>query len=270
MSVDTIRQSAEAMEGGSLAVLDYGVGGLDFWRSLRRRHPKLSTIYCSDSGYTPYGQLSSTRLAQRLGELSQRLSDLGATALVIACNAASSALPQASLALPTIGIIAAGVASVEASGYRRVGVIGGRRTIESKIYVKALSDLGVHVTQEIAQPLSICIEAGDLNSEVLRGHVTRITRPLRDLEAVLMACTHYPAITHLLQRGLPGVALIDPIETLVTQIESQWNLRSLRQDESTRVLTTGSPELMTRAALHAFNIDLPEIQRIANSYTPSL
>ena len=246
---------------GPLAVLDYGIGGLDFWRTLRQRHPMLSTVYCSDSGYTPYGQLQDKILIQRLEETSQRMVKLGASALVIACNAGSSVLSRSNLSLPTLGIISAGVRLVIASGYRRVAVIGGQRTIESGIYMRALSALGIEVKQEIAQPLSVCIEAGDLSSVELRDHVTRITRPLRDRDAILLACTHYPAIKSLIQQALPGVVLLDPVETLVNQLEESWDINSFCQVGKTQVITTGSPELMRRSASDAFGVELSEIIR---------
>ena len=55
---------------GKLAILDYGIGGLDIWRRLRARYPQLDTLYLSDSGFTPYGQLDDVSQRSPLGALS--------------------------------------------------------------------------------------------------------------------------------------------------------------------------------------------------------
>jgi len=247
---------------GKLAVVDYGIGGLDFWQRIRRRYPKLSTIYLSDSGFTPYGQLTEIDLKQRLYRLSDALQRRGATALVIACNAASSVVPDITLSLPTQGMIEAALALVKLSGFKKVGIMGGQRTIESGIYEHALTSSGIEVVQRVAQPLSICIEAGDLDSLTLRDHLHRITAPLRDQEAVLLACTHYPAITGLIQSMLPHVTLLDPVDMLIEYIEQRWDLHSFEQSQIHQVLTTGSKNLMMRAAVGAFSVHLSHIDQL--------
>ena len=248
---------------GKLAILDYGIGGLECWQRIKRRHPKLSTIYLSDSGFTPYGQLTEVDLRERLYTLSSALKRRGASTLVIACNAASSVLPHMSLDLPTQGIIESALDLVNLSGFKRVGVIGGQRTIESCVYHHALTQAGIQVVQRIAQPLSACIESGDLDSPTLHMHLHRITAPLRDQEAVLLACTHYPAITGLIQLMLPQVTLLNPVDMLIEHVERRWKLKSFEQGSTDQILTTGSKTIMMMAAQDAFSVSLPGIDQVS-------
>ena len=257
-----------------LAVLDYGIGGIDVWRALREREPDRSLIYLSDAGYTPYGKLTADALTRRLETLARGLKERGASALVIACNAASSALPpvgDATLCLPTLGIIDAGISTVFSSSHQRIGVIGGGRTIQSQVYQTPLERAGLEVSARVAQPLSICVEAGDVSSSELQRHLDEILAPLTSCDALLLACTHYPALAPLIEERLPGVALLDPARELVHRARARWPISpptsqtspsapraQPRRDE---VYTTGDPDTMRLAARAAFGVELTHIER---------
>jgi SAM-dependent methyltransferase len=82
----------------SLAILDWGIGGIDFHARLRARHPALPLIYWSDSGATRTASSRRDALAARVAAVAARCGSRGATRLVIACNAASTVLDHPALA----------------------------------------------------------------------------------------------------------------------------------------------------------------------------
>lgn len=236
----------------SLAILDWGIGGMGCYRALKTRMAHGSIIYFSDSGATPYGRMSRTQLISRLQTVSELLVAEGATALLVACNAASTALPFAAgrLALPTTGIIEHAVRAVEASRVRVLGIVGGKRTILSQTYRKLLPQL--EIRQRIAQPLSAQIEAGHLDAPETLAELRRIVGPLRGVDALLLACTHYPAISRHFAAALPGVTLIDPVDAAVEWVLRNWQL----QQGPDRFLTTGDPNEMCRSAHLAFGVKM--------------
>lgn len=249
----------------ALGIVDWGIGGLGFYRALRRRVPDAQILYWSDSGATPYGKLPAAALAARLCQVLARLAELGATSAVIACNAASTALARVDAPIPAVGIIDAGVDSalrwrVASRGDRAVGVIGGARTIRSQIYRRRLEAAGVRVIQRVAQPLSALVEAGELSGPGVDAAVAPILRPLRGVGALLLACTHYPALAPRLGAHLPGAALLDPAEALAEQVLASGTVA--RGSEPPRWLTTGDPEAMRRAARAAFAVDLASVSRV--------
>src|SRR3954470_77349 len=79
--------------GRVIGVVDWGIGGLGFFKLLRERHPRLPLVYVSDAGETPYGKLRASHLAARLRQMGAFMRREGVTHLVVACNAASTALP---------------------------------------------------------------------------------------------------------------------------------------------------------------------------------
>ncbi len=243
-----------------LGVLDWGIGGIDFYRRLRARYPGVPVVYWSDSGATPYGKQRSDALAARVTAVAGALQARGATHLVIACNAASTVLPRLSLEIPVSGVIAPAIAAALIDPAGRIGVIGGRRTISAGSYRRGL--VGRRVIQRVAQPLSALVERGELDTPALHAELARILAPLRGVEALVLACTHYTALLAPIQRLLPGTRMIDPAAATLTELERRWGFETMGHARQDMFLTTGDPEAMRVAAGLAFGVTLPAVARV--------
>ncbi len=239
-----------------MAVLDWGVGGFGFVWAYRELHPWARLLYLSDSGNTPYGLLTRAALQRRLGEVACWSREMGAPKLIVACNAASSAIAPSPHAVCVQGIIHAGLSRVEAGGFRRVAVIGGRRTILSRAYATPLRRLGLEVRQRVAQPLSALVEQGVLQGPRVDVALTRVLRGLGGVEALVMACTHYPALRSAFAARLPGVSLIDPARALAHRLPAPDRRRTGRL----RVCTTGDALRSRDSAGGAFGRDPGEFE----------
>lgn len=240
-----------------LLVLDWGIGGFSVVRALWERDPALSIVYVSDAGFTPYGKVPAHALAARVGVLLDHFAGLGAERAVLACNAASTVahlLPATSLEV--LDMLDAGVEVVLRTGLSRVGLLGGGRTVRSGDHRRRLAALGVTVRGRVAQPLSAWIERGELSAAGLEADVARVVAPLRGERAVLLACTHYPAIEGVLQRHLPGVRLLDPAQALAERVCPSVPPGAARAAKPRiRAFTTGSPEATRAGAKAAFSLD---------------
>jgi glutamate racemase len=244
-----------------LGIVDWGIGGVDFFRRLRARHPKVPIVYFSDTGATPYGKLPRTELLRRLERVIAELRQRGVTQIVVACNAASTVLPSLASALPVRGVVEHGIRAALATPATTIGVIGGLRTIRSGCYRRALEENGRIVRQRIAQPLSARVESGDLASPALRHEIARIVSPLRNVDALVLACTHYLALAARFRETLPGVLLIDPVTELLRSISSKGTLP--RGSGETLFLTSGDARAMRHAAKMAFDVTLPDARHVA-------
>ncbi len=232
--------------------------------ALRKLAPALAVTYVSDSGATPYGKLAPAALEERLRLLTVHLASRGVRRVFLACNAASTTLARgARYALPTEGMIEAGVATALASGARRVGVVGGRRTIASGVYRRMLGEHGIQVVSRVAQPLSAAIEAGAAEAPSTFELVRRLVEPLRDVDALLLACTHYPAARRAFVRALPGVELLDPAAHAAERILAMAGASAAAAEPmEDAVFTSGDPSEMRRAARSAFGVELGVVRRL--------
>jgi glutamate racemase len=240
-----------------LGVVDWGIGGIGLVRALDQLAPGLPLLYLADTGATPYGRMRTDELTARLTSVVGALAEMGATEVVLACNAASTVVGRLGAApVPVEGIISHGVASVpDSTG--SVGVVGGRRTIAGGHYRRGLVRPGVTVLSRVAQPLSAHIEAGHAGSPDFLADLARILAPLRRVEALVLACTHYPAASRWFAEALPDTLLIDPAERLAAAVAERYPHARLSQCRAVRTfLTTGEPDAMRCGAARAWGTSL--------------
>lgn len=231
-------------------LLDWGIGGLSVYNELKKIRPDSACVYISDSGFTPYGKVPAEELGRRVAAVIQHgAANFDLSHAVIACNAASTVIEvvRQETGLPVFGMIEAGIELVKSSGKRRVGVIGGKRTIDSRLFSQALSPEGFEVREEVAQPLSALIEAGELTGPKLEAELTRILEPLSRVDALLLACTHYPAVSEPIRRIL-SVELLDPAAAVAKRLAEEIPEQGGQDD----FFTTGSAAGSDEAARLAF------------------
>ncbi len=243
-----------------LGIIDWGIGGISIYKLIKQDLGPIPISYLSDTGVTPYGKMTRGELATRLDNVIDYLKGRGVTHVVIGCNAASTVIPfLADHGIPVEGVIESAVKTSLKAKPTRLGLIGGRRTVLSGVYRRSFAEHGVALHQRVAQPLSGLIESGDIASPTLQAEARRILGPLRGCSHILLACTHYPAITPVLASFVPPTTkFIDPAASLV-KLVAKWRIESQGVDE---IMTTGDAALMKRSAHLAFGVDLARPSKV--------
>ena len=268
-----------------LGILDWGIGGLGLYQLIKRDYPALPITYWSDAGFTPYGKVPPPALAARVHHIAQHLGAEGVTHLAIACNAASTVLPLAHpLAhnspihnvrfsdkefpvLEISGVLEHGARAAAAQPSRYViGIVGGRRTIRSLAYRRLLPRR--NVLQRVAQPISAFIEAGQLHGPSIEAALDAIMQPLANVDVLVLACTHYPAILAQWQQRAPHATIIDPAAHMWQWMQRAWPITAMAQASRNKLatrdlfFTTGSAAAMKKSARQAFGVGLADIRNI--------
>lgn len=261
-----VANSGENMLTPALAILDWGIGGIDFYRIFKERYPKASICYISDSGAIPYGKQQKEQLRQRLTLIVNFLKQRGVSRLVVACNAMSTVLPdmpgfETMADFQVTGVIGPAVSAVLAHTGDQIGIVGGRRTILSGAYSRPLRINLRSVTQRIAQPLSALIERGEKDSALFRDTLDGIMRPPRKTDILVLACTHYPAAQKDFEARAPGALVINPSAETFKWVEKHWRFKDSPIPDV--FYTTGNPEEMRSAALAAFGVRIGAVAAIA-------
>jgi len=249
----------------SLAVLDWGIGGMGFYRLFKESYPDAGICYLSDSGSTPYGKQKKEELLQRLERISCFLKSRGITHLVVACNAMSTILPfwhlrKSDSAIQVTGVILPTLSAIEDFKDKKIGVVGGRRTVLSGAYSRPLRKTSNTVTQRIAQPLSALIEKGEKDTIAFKTELKKIMQPLIHSNILLLACTHYPAAIESFKELVPNAVMIDPAYETLHRIVSNWNI--LSTSSSDQFYTTGDIEEMRVSSHKAFGVEISEINHV--------
>lgn len=247
-------------DNSKLGIIDWGIGGISVYKQIKTQLGDVPIIYFSDTGAIPYGKMSRLELVVRLDLVIEFLYSQGVTHLIIGCNAASTAIPFLNHEKVKIeGVIESAVNFVKKQNPQRLALIGGKRTVLSGVYKREFAENGIKIKQRIAQPLSALIESGDTTSKKLREEVKKIVSPIKNSSHILLACTHYPAITDVIKDFIsPHTILIDPAGELV-KVVKKWNLTSGGKDI---FYTTGDAKTMQKSARNAFNVDIRAVKKV--------
>jgi glutamate racemase len=192
-----------------IGVFDSGVGGLTVVHALRERLPFESILYLGDTARVPYGPKSPATVRRYTSEAAGFLLTRDVKLLVIACNTATARAADdvaSRVPVPVVGVIEPGATeAVRRSRDGRIGVIGTQGTIESGIYERVIRDLRPEATVlSVPCPLFVA----------LRLTAERYLEPLlkKEIDTLVLGCTHYPLLKPLLTEVAAGVELIDSAE----------------------------------------------------------
>lgn len=200
-----------------IGVFDSGLGGLTVLRRLRELLPLHDLLYFADQANVPYGDRTPGELLQLTERNLRRLDAAGARAIVMACNTScATALefgwPPSNA--PVLDLIESAAMAVAEGGFRRVGVVATAATARSGAYATMIGERapGVHVTEVAAPALVPLVEAGRLTGPEPRTAVAQACSALpADVDAVVLACTHYPLLEAHFRAVLDAkITLVDP------------------------------------------------------------
>lgn len=209
----------KANASSPIGVFDSGVGGLTVLKALKQALPNESFMYLGDTARLPYGPKPSSMVRGFATEIAHHLLGRNVKAIVVACNTASAAaLPALAdqLPVPTWGVVDPGVsAALTAAPEARIGVLGTVGTINSRVYQDRLERAGA-TTWARACPLFVpIVEDGLSDSAIARLVADHYLQGRPELDAVILGCTHYPALKKVLAELLgPAVKLVDSAESV--------------------------------------------------------
>jgi glutamate racemase len=200
--------------GHHVLVFDSGVGGLSVVAEIRARQPDAFLSYVADDAFRPYGNKSEAHLRARLpGLLATLVEMLDVDAVVVACNTASTtALPpiRAALSVPVIGVVPAIKPAAERSATRAIGVLGTPGTVRRAYVDTLIADFATECHVLLQGSTRLVAEAEKklsgqaVDMTVLREEVAPLFagRIGADVDAVVLACTHFPLLREELQASV--------------------------------------------------------------------
>lgn len=193
-----------------IGIFDSGIGGLTVAAAIAQALPHEDIIYFGDTAHMPYGDKSAELIKRYSVRIAKFLQAQGCKAIVIACNTASSyAYKEVAEAVgkttPVINVIDPTAQYVVAHfADKKIGVIGTKGTVGSKVYPKKIKKLlsTANVTQLATPLLAPMIEEGFYNNNISRTIINSyLAKPnIANAQAVILACTHYPLIKNDIMR----------------------------------------------------------------------
>ncbi|MFM7693309.1 MAG: glutamate racemase [Actinomycetota bacterium] len=258
-----------------IGMFDSGVGGLTVLHAVMVRLPHEDVVYVGDTGRFPYGPRTRDELIAYARELTGILVQRGAKIVVVACNSATAAaLPtlQRECPVPVLGVVTPEArAAVQATRARRIGVLATEATVASGRYAEAIHDLdaGVEVVQVACPGLAEAIQGGEPYSERTLELAQAACAPLHEagVDTVVLGCTHYPLIRHMLQRELGAdVQTIAAAEELAEEIAATLARKGWERDREHRgdcaFMATGDPEAFRAEGTRFLQLPIGAVEHV--------
>lgn len=187
-----------------IGIFDSGIGGLTIAKAVCDYAPSESIIYFGDTTHLPYGEKSTAAIQAYSIKISELLLQQGCKLILIACNSASAAAYELvreyvdgkAHVLNVIDPVVNHLGAVYAG--KQIGLIGTKQTVNSNVYLKKIQNLKlpIRLAAKATPLLAAVIEEGFTNkkivAELLKEYLSHPT--LNDIDALLLACTHYPVI----------------------------------------------------------------------------
>ena len=226
----------------SIGIIDSGLGGYTIYHQLHQLYPELSFTFIADQKNSPYG----TKTLDQLMEIGDRLCQFclkhDILDVIVACNTLSATvLKPLSLKYPQlqlISIIDVTLASLNDYAYQpqSVTVIATEATVKSGVYQSILNQQYPSLDAKVAisYRLATLIEQLASDQEIQQ----ELDTCLSDESIVVLGCTHYPLVKHLLS----GYIVIDALSNVGLLIDK---LRYLPKGKSV-VYTTSISEYLQK------------------------
>jgi glutamate racemase len=245
-----------------IGVFDSGIGGLTVVKALRAVLPHHDILYFGDTARTPYGSKSPETVTAYALENTRFLRRQGASMVVMACNTASSVAFEsvsAAVDFPVFEVVRPAVRRAAAASQKgRIGIIGTRATINSRIYEERICEIrpGADV-YSVACPLLVpLVEEGWLQKPATRMIVKNYLHALktRQIDTLILGCTHYPLLRESIQAKIGRrVTLVDSAETVAevvhTAIHQPFpNLPDLSQSGTIRIFVSDLTDQFLKTA----------------------
>ncbi|MGB0523546.1 MAG: glutamate racemase [Flammeovirgaceae bacterium] len=187
-----------------IGIFDSGIGGLTLAQAIHKLLPQENLIYFGDTAHLPYGDKSTPAIQAYAVKICDLLIQQNCKLILIACNSASAAAYELIKAYTAskakvINVIDPVVNYITAHYHaQQIGLIGTRATVKAGTYREKIKKKNSSIKlKSMATPLlAPMIEDGFYHNNVSKVviHKYLSSSKLKGIQALILACTHYPLI----------------------------------------------------------------------------
>jgi glutamate racemase len=243
----------------TIGVFDSGVGGLSILDEALKQLPRHHYIYLADSANAPYGEKTSSWIANRSLHLCRYLVEQGCDAIVVACNTATAeaiAQIRAELQIPIIGVEPGIKPAAMQSQNGVVGVLATEATLNSDKFNALLATLPSHCRfiKQAGAGLVPLIESGQIESPSMRALLQKHLKGIVEAQAdtLVLGCTHYPFLKNQIKELIgASITIVDTSDAVVRQLGRQLEQHDLSEETknvSLNLLSTANGDTLQAMA----------------------
>ena len=213
------------LHAGPIGIFDSGYGGLTILSEIKDLMPEYDYLYLGDNARTPYGNRSNELIYKFTLQAVKWFFSQGCQLVIIACNTASAIalrsiqqnyLPQIDSIKRVLGVVRPTVEIIaNFTRANHIAVFGTTATVNSKTYDIEIKKLHPHLqlTTEACPMWVPLVENREYDKPgadyFVKQHLTNVIAKDRDIDAIILGCTHYPLLLNKIKQYTPeGITII--------------------------------------------------------------
>lgn len=232
-----------------VGVFDSGIGGLTVVKSLLEYKLFEEIIYYGDTARVPYGGKDKNTIVRYSLEALEFFKNFEIDMLIVACNTAS-AFAIAELRevtnIPIVGVIKPGVLALkqkEIDKESNILVIATKGTISSNRYQDELKNEGYKNVTSIQTGLLVpIVEEGIFQGPVLNSTFDYYFKDIKNVDAVILGCTHFPLIENEISKYLNSCKTIHSGEAIVQFLKDEHKCDKNFEKTKVSFFASSNPE----------------------------
>ena len=247
-----------------IGIFDSGYGGLSVLRQIRNLMPEYDYLYLGDNARAPYGSRSFDVVYEYTLQAVEALFARGCQLVILACNTASAKalrsiqqndLGRLGAERRVLGVIRPTVEAIgELTQTRHVGILATQGTVSSRSYEMELAKLypDVVVTAQACPMWVPLVEYCEFDSPgadyFVKKRIDAVLRTDPQIDALVLACTHYPLLmSKILRYTPPGVRIVPQGELIAASLKDYLRRHPemderLEKNGKAQFLTTEDPQ----------------------------
>ncbi len=204
---------------GSIGIFDSGYGGLTILKEILKELPEYNYIYLGDNARAPYGSRDFETVYKFTLECVNYLFKKNCPLIILACNTASAKalrtiqqkyLPNLHPPRKVLGIIRPTTEVIgNYSRTKHIGIFATEGTVQSESYLIEIKKFFCElvVTQEACPMWVPLVENNEHLSDgadyFVKKHIQNLLKKDPHIDAILLACTHYPLMLSKIKKYIP-------------------------------------------------------------------
>lgn len=223
-----------------IGVFDSGIGGLTTLEEIRKILPNEDYIFYADSKNNPYGEKTIDELNKITKNIVNKLLEKNVKLIVIACNTATTqCINYLRSEFPNMIFVGTEPAIKVAcdNNYKNTLVMATPGTIFSERTHELITNNKRENENIILVPcdkLANAIERNDKKDidKILHDNLDKYKS--KDIDAVVLGCTHYPIIKDRIQSFFPNSNLIDGNNGVAKRVKNQLEEHNLLSNKKVK------------------------------------
>lgn len=223
-----------------IGMFDSGIGGLTILKELKKLLPNEDYIYYADSKNNPYGEKSDEELMKIVTNIVEYLISRNVKIIVIACNTATTrCIKKLRLMYPNMPFVGTEPAIKVAcdNNYRNTLVMATPGTIKAERtheLVKNYKKKGQKIKLLPCKGLADTIEFGNEKDIDKVLHNLLHSYYDKDIDSIVLGCTHYPYAKKNIKKLFPNAKLIDGNKGVSKQVKRVLESNNLLSNSNTK------------------------------------